>query len=91
MLDSCLTDGVKTAGRFDEAPAGNGGGNVVEQHVSVDELPQEEQAVVTRLVDDAVAVLRGTNRQAKDRSVPKAALRRRALKLSLKARIAAGG
>ncbi len=64
---------------------------VLEQQVSVDELPQEEQAGVARLVDDAMAALGTTNRQATERIVPKAALRRRTLKRLLKARIAAGG
>ena len=63
---------------------------MLDQQMSVDELSQQERAMVAALVDDAVTMLSDADRQAKNRGIAKAVLRRRALKLSLKARVAAG-
>ncbi len=64
---------------------------MLDQQVSIDELLQQERTVAVALVDDAVTALNHADRQAKDRGIAKAVLRRRALKLLLKARLAARG
>ncbi len=59
------------------------------QDADIEQLLQDEQKAIARLVDDAVAVLGNASRQAKDSGVAEVALRRRAEKLSLGARITA--
>lgn len=59
------------------------------QDAGIEQILQDEQGVVARLIDDAVAALGNASKQTKDSDLADGTLRQRAQKLSLGARITA--